>query len=220
MSDPRPLPTIGIVPTANRVRVAIVADAEGEREKLSELVIGARQFMVVGSHSTRTGESELSRASPDVILGYVRSDHEYSRFRELARQFIDIPSLLLVSDLEQLSDGGADEAINCVVDLVRRTRVDGVFGGLRTVSVENSVTGVPVSDALAEDREKLGRLTPREREVLVRTAEGLSMKEIAARLNRSYGTIASHRNAMMRKIGIHDKVALTRFAIRTDLIEA
>ncbi len=62
-------------------------------------------------------------------------------------------------------------------------------------------------------------LTPREREVLRYLARGLSKKEIAATMHRSYSTIDKHAENLMAKLNIHDRVELARFAIREGLSE-
>jgi DNA-binding NarL/FixJ family response regulator len=56
-------------------------------------------------------------------------------------------------------------------------------------------------------------LTGREREVLVQIAEGLSNKEIAARLEVGVRTVETHRERIMRKLGIHSIAGLTKHAI-------
>lgn len=56
-------------------------------------------------------------------------------------------------------------------------------------------------------------LTPREREVLICIAEGLSNKEIAARSSVSVRTVETHRENIMTKLGIRSVAGLTRFAI-------
>lgn len=61
-------------------------------------------------------------------------------------------------------------------------------------------------------------LTPREREVLALIAEGLSNKETAARLDLGVRTIETHRERIMRKLGIHTVAGLTRFAITHGLV--
>lgn len=61
-------------------------------------------------------------------------------------------------------------------------------------------------------------LTPREREVLVQIAEGLSNKEIAAALNVGVRTIETHRERIMRKLNIHTIAGLTKYAISKKLI--
>jgi two-component system nitrate/nitrite response regulator NarL len=60
-------------------------------------------------------------------------------------------------------------------------------------------------------------LTAREREVLIHIAEGLSNKEIAAKLGVGVRTIETHRERIMRKLNIHSVAGLTKFAISQGL---
>ncbi len=62
-------------------------------------------------------------------------------------------------------------------------------------------------------------LTPRELEVLKLIAEGHTSKEIAALLVISIKTVDRHRTNMLEKLGMRDRVELTRYAIRRGLIE-
>ena len=63
-------------------------------------------------------------------------------------------------------------------------------------------------------------LTSRELEVLKLIAEGHTSKEIAAMLVISVKTVDRHRTNMLEKLGMRDRVDLTRYAIRRGLIEA
>lgn len=60
-------------------------------------------------------------------------------------------------------------------------------------------------------------LSEREREVLQLLAEGVSTKKIAARLALSAKTVASHREHIMAKLGVHSIAELTKYAIRHGL---
>jgi len=72
----------------------------------------------------------------------------------------------------------------------------------------------------ADERgEELEPLTPRELEVLKLIAEGSSSKEIAATLVLSIKTVERHRANILKKLGMRDRVELTRYAIRRGLIE-
>jgi DNA-binding NarL/FixJ family response regulator len=62
-------------------------------------------------------------------------------------------------------------------------------------------------------------LTPREQEVLKLVAEGYTNKEIAATLVISDKTVERHRANILDKLGMRDRVELTRYAIRHGLIE-
>jgi two-component system nitrate/nitrite response regulator NarL len=61
-------------------------------------------------------------------------------------------------------------------------------------------------------------LTPREREVLMGIAEGLSNKEIADRLGVGVRTVESHRENLMGKLNIHSVAGLTKFAVSKGLV--
>ncbi len=70
-----------------------------------------------------------------------------------------------------------------------------------------------------ERSETLELLTPRELEVLKLIAEGDTSKEIATTLVLSIKTVESHRANILGKLGMRDRVDLTRYAIRRGLIE-
>ncbi|MER5374401.1 response regulator transcription factor [Streptomyces sp. NPDC002553] len=63
-------------------------------------------------------------------------------------------------------------------------------------------------------------LTPREEEVLKLVAEGHSSKEIAEMLFISIKTVHRHRENLLHKLGLRDRLELTRYAIRAGLIQA
>jgi DNA-binding NarL/FixJ family response regulator/anti-sigma regulatory factor (Ser/Thr protein kinase) len=62
-------------------------------------------------------------------------------------------------------------------------------------------------------------LTRREREVVTLIAESYTGKEIAEQLVISEKTVERHRGNILLKLGLRDRVALTRYAIRRGLIE-
>ena len=62
-------------------------------------------------------------------------------------------------------------------------------------------------------------LTPREQEVVKLVAEGYSNKQIAETLVISEKTVERHRANILEKLGMRDRVELTRYAIRHGLIE-
>jgi DNA-binding NarL/FixJ family response regulator len=63
-------------------------------------------------------------------------------------------------------------------------------------------------------------LTPRESEIVKLIAEGYSNKRIAEELVISEKTVGRHRANVLEKLGMHDRVELTRYAIRRGLVEA
>jgi DNA-binding NarL/FixJ family response regulator len=71
----------------------------------------------------------------------------------------------------------------------------------------------PAADTLPDE------LTPREAEVLVLIAEGLSNDEIAARLFVSQTTVKSHINHLFAKAGLRDRAQAVNYAYRTGLAQ-
>jgi DNA-binding NarL/FixJ family response regulator len=62
-------------------------------------------------------------------------------------------------------------------------------------------------------------ITDREEEILKLVAEGHSSKEIAGMLVISVKTVERHRANLLQKLGLKDRLELTRYAIRSGLIE-
>ncbi|MEU6409524.1 response regulator transcription factor [Microbispora sp. NPDC046933] len=62
-------------------------------------------------------------------------------------------------------------------------------------------------------------LTPREEEIVKLIAEGNSAKEIAETLVISVKTVDRHRANILQKLGMRDRLELTRYAIRAGLVE-
>jgi DNA-binding NarL/FixJ family response regulator len=67
--------------------------------------------------------------------------------------------------------------------------------------------------------EEFDVLTPRELEVLKLIAEANTSKEIADKLFISLKTVDRHRQNILEKLGMSDRVELTRYAIRRGLIQ-
>ena len=80
-----------------------------------------------------------------------------------------------------------------------------------------------VVEDFAEDNSaietKYDTLSPREREVLKLLAEGHSAKEVAAALNLSVKTAEAHKYNLMRKLDLHDRTALIKYALGRRLID-
>ena len=63
-----------------------------------------------------------------------------------------------------------------------------------------------------------GSRTGRELELLCLIAEGKTNKEIAEMLSISLHTVQTHRFNLMKKLDLHDRAELVRYAIREGLI--
>ncbi|NLX12400.1 MAG: response regulator transcription factor [Phycisphaerales bacterium] len=84
---------------------------------------------------------------------------------------------------------------------------------LSRLTAENGTLkiGQPKNAAIAS-------LTPRERELLLLLGRGNCLKEAAAQMGITYKTADNQKASLMRKLGIHDRVALALLAVREGLI--
>lgn len=69
-------------------------------------------------------------------------------------------------------------------------------------------------------RAPTSRLTPREEEVVKLVAESYTSDEIGRMLHITRRTVERHRENVLAKLGLRDRVQLTRYAIRHGLIDA
>lgn len=73
--------------------------------------------------------------------------------------------------------------------------------------------------ARTASQDRLGQLTPREREVLARVAAGQTSRQIAEEFGISHRTVETHRESIMRKLQIRTVAGLTRFALEAGLTD-
>jgi DNA-binding NarL/FixJ family response regulator len=76
-----------------------------------------------------------------------------------------------------------------------------------------------IRDYLAREETPADPLSPRELQVLKLIAEAYTSDQIAQQLSLSRRTVDRHRENILAKLGMRDRVELTRYAIRRGLID-
>ena len=74
-------------------------------------------------------------------------------------------------------------------------------------------SGIWTFEDLGSRRQAKAALTPREREVAAQVMQGLTSKEIGRVLGISHRTVETHRESLMRKLGIRTVAGLTRYVL-------
>lgn len=125
-----------------------------------------------------------------------------------------------------------NDEFEAIIDSVRRVargefafgpaaleRCEMVRGRLRPKSLGKA--GAPASGAEAGAAvSRLSTLTAQETHVLRLIAKGLSTRDVAGEIHRSEKRVEAIRTSILKKLGLNDRVELTRFAIREGLVEA
>ena len=210
------------------IRVAVVDDHAIVRAGLRLVLEADPDFEIVGEAETAAAALDLVRRErPDVALIDINLPDD-SGLRVAAELTSTEPSVRLlilsvhddpeiVRESVRLGAHGYLRKDTTPADL--RAAIRAVHNGdaffspsvARTLAEALREQGTPVAESLE-------RLTERERDVLTRVARGLSNKEIAADLGISVRTVESHRDSLMRKTGLRNAAALTRFALEAGLL--
>jgi DNA-binding NarL/FixJ family response regulator len=143
--------------------------------------------------------------------------------RELARRRPELKILLLSMHdvdeyfLEAVKAGACGYVLKTVAD---RDLVEACRAALRgeTFIYPDTVRAL-LREHMERDEAPRDLLTEREREVVKLVAEGHTSEEIARALVISPKTVERHRENVLGKLGLRNRVELTRYAIRRGLVE-
>ena len=147
--------------------------------------------------------------------------------RELSKRRPDLRMLILSMHddegylYEALRAGTAGYVLKSVADrdLVEAVRAamrgePFLYAGAERALVRDYVQAARSGDPLPEDP-----LTPREQQIVKLIAESNTNRQIAEVLTISEKTVETHRANILEKLGMRDRVELTRYAIRRGLVE-
>jgi len=213
----------------SKLRLLLVDDHEIVRAGLRMLFMAEPDMEVVGE--VGSGEEALRAVrelNPDVVLMDVvmpgLSGIEATRRLKEANPDVEVLALTMHEDeqyfFEMLSAGAAGY-------VPKRAAPDDLVSAIRVVSQGNVFLYPTVAKLLVKDfleRTETGspsmtqELTLREREVLTYIAEGFTNREIAEALVISIKTVDRHRENIMHKLNLHNRVELVKYAIEKGLI--
>jgi two-component system, NarL family, response regulator NreC len=213
------------------IRILLVDDHAVVRSGLRMLLASETDVEIIGEAGTAAEALTATRKlKPDVILMDIglpdKSGIEATR--EIKNIFSDIAivALTIHEDEEyffKMLDAGAsgyvpkraapEELLTAI-----RTAANGevyLYPSLAKLLVQDYLTGESKDKENAEQKE----ITDREQEVLTYLAEGCSNEEIGKALVISPKTVARHRENIMRKLNLHSRTELVRYAIRKGIIK-
>ena len=201
-----------------RKGLKLVLEGEPDLEVVAEVENGADAV-------ARCLEGDIHLAVLDIAMPRMTG---LQAARELSRRCPELRVLILsMYDKEQylletLAAGACGYVLKRAADrdLVEACRA-AMRGELYLYPSAFTTTTRRVLERLGKDRlVDVKALTPRETEIAKLVAEGHSSQEIAAFLVISVKTVERHRANILEKLGLRDRVDLTRYAIRHGLVEA
>ena len=214
------------------MNILLVDDHAVLREALAERLQREASISVVGTASDAAEAIEACRQEqPDVVVMDI--DMPGLNCFDAARRILSTqPGIRIVflsahtndNYIEQAIDVGAvgyltkSEPPDTVIEAVREAAAGRVYFSPEIMS--RMVVGDGQVGLASDHGARMSTLSQREMEVLQYIAQGHKKKEIAQVMKLSMKTVEKHTENLMRKLDIHDRVQLARFAIREGLVPA
>jgi len=217
---------------ARTISILLVDDHEVVRGGLRMLIDNQKDMTIAGEASTGQETLQLAEAlQPDVILMDITlpdlSGIETTRRLLQTGCQSKIIALTIHEDEQfffEMLQAGASGYVP------KRAAPEDLINAIRMVDrgevyIYPLLAKLLVDDFLlrasheSDTKATMDDLTPREQEILVALADGESNEEIAAKLYISKHTVARHRENLMRKLELHSRSELVKYAIRKGLIQ-
>ncbi len=214
-----------------QIRLLLVDDHEVVRTGLRMLLESQPEMDIVAEASTAAEALNVVASQPiDVVVMDITlpdlSGIEATRLIKQRHPDIAVVALTIHDDEQyffEMLQAGASAYVP------KRAAPDDLISAIRAarsgeIYLYPSLAKALVSDFLTrrqtepEEEGSMESLTPREQEVLELLAEGSSNDEIAEQLDISPHTVARHRENLMRKLGLHNRSELVKYAIRKGII--
>jgi two-component system, NarL family, response regulator NreC len=213
------------------IRLLLVDDHAVVRSGLKMLLENERDVEIVGEASSASEAMEAAaRLKPNVILMDIGLPDlsGIDATREIKKHTADVSivALTIHEDEEyffRMLEAGASGYVP------KRAAPEELLTAIRAAATGQVYLYPSLAKLLVRDFLEGGRaaieqassdLTDREQEVLTYLAEGASNEEIASSLVISPKTVARHRENIMRKLNLHSRAELVRYAIRKGIIKA
>lgn len=209
------------------IRVIVADDHAIVRTGIRHVLENEPGFEVVGEAATGAEAIELARTlAPDVaVLDISMPGESGLQVTQALRRIAPETRVLILSmhdNTEYVLEGVRAGAHGYIL---KDTAATELRGAIHAVRRGESYFSPPIARRLTavvrgitEEEDLLGQLTARERQVLVGVAQGRTNREIATELGISHRTVETHRESLMRKLGIRTVAGLTRVALEAGLI--
>lgn len=218
--------------TSIPITVLLVEDHQIVREGLKSLLNNESDIEVVGEAADGRQAVELAiQLHPQVIIMDIAMPQLNGLIasRQILKSCPGSRILILTAHsddayVEQaFSDGVSGYLIKQTASNILSKAIREVHSGRTFVSpsiaARQKRRGARSMNLKGKAATNLAKLTSRELEVLQLIAEGMANKESADKLGISIKTVEKHRSHLMEKLNIHDTAGLTRYAVRTGIIQ-
>lgn len=208
-----------------RIRLLLVDDHPLFREGLARLLASEPDFEMVGQCSTSTeGLQLLSRSDVDVVLlDFDLGDEQGNHFISSARQSGYVGKILMVTAGMNATESSIALKLGASGIVLKHNSPSTLANAIRLVAngemwVDQKVIQQMADRFLQDDQQSLPQtLTQREDQVLQGAFEGLTNKEIAAKIGVSESSVKATLQQLFDKTGVRTRSQLVRIALEGPL---
>jgi DNA-binding NarL/FixJ family response regulator len=203
-------------------RVAIFDDHRAVRDMLRSALCSQAKYAVVGEGGTAREAIQVCQLTrPEiVILDLVLPDRNgVEVLAELRRKLRRLKVIFFSGSLQEQLVAQAI-ALGAAAYVSKTAPLNELLAAVDLVAAGGKFFDPTISHLVGRATATLDwqTLSGREREVVKLIAQGKSTKEAASVLGVSAKTVDKHRSHMMKKLHLHDAVAVTRYAIQAGLV--
>jgi two-component system, NarL family, response regulator len=204
---------------AGPIRIVIADDHHLVRQGFKAMLNRLASMEVVAEASTaQEAIEQYTRHQPDILLLDLRFPDQNGTvaIRAIRKQFVSA-RIIVLTTLDYEEDIYRSLQAGAKAYLLKDVTLEELVDCIEKVHEGQTYVPSPIAAKLAE-RTATPELSVRELDVLVRIAAGRSNKEIAADLNITEGTVKTHVNHILSKLGVQDRTQATLIALKRGLV--
>ncbi|MFT4393522.1 response regulator [Gordonia lacunae] len=213
------------------ISVALVDDQPLFRSGIAMVINSQDDMTVVAEAATGATILTLCRTHrPDVVLMDIRmpdTDGIEATSTLFAELGAEAPKVLVLTtfDLEEAALSAIEAGASGFI--VKDTEPEFLLAAIRQVNAGSNVVSSAATRSLFEQFRpaarstpgaEYGELTPREREILIYVAQGMSNSEVAGQLFISEATVKTHVSRILTKLDLRDRIHMVIYAYEHSLV--
>ncbi|MCX7827810.1 MAG: response regulator transcription factor [Thermanaerothrix sp.] len=212
-----------------RIRIVLADDHRLFRDGLRRLLEMEKDMEVIGE--AEDGDSAVEMVlelNPDVLLFDIHMPRRdgVQVVKDLKKRGDYLPRFVAITAFDDDDHITALSSVGIDAYVLKASGMTELLSAIRSVYRGHSYVDPKVAGKLLstfnrrkEERDLLGRLTPRELEVLYWIAQGLNNSEIAKRMVLSEKTVKNHVSHILKKLDLVDRTQAAVFAWKRGLAQ-
>lgn len=213
-----------------QARILLADDHNLVRQGFKAIISQKKDYQIIGeAENGREAIDKSLRLMPEIVIMDILMPHVNGILAtEEIKRHLENTKIIILSMYKEKQYVLNAFVAGAMGYLLKDAAVDELLESIDSVLHGHIYISPPVAKYVIDDYRNLlkqkdsvdvyGSLTAREKQMLQMIAEGKTTNDIASISGISPKTVKTHRNALMRKLDLHDIASLTRYALQKGLI--